>query len=378
MKLYFENIDPSVNAYKYWELSWSNGSKKFETRSGRIGSVGRINEGGYGSEHEAILKMASKIRKQMTKGYVLKKDQASAAEKKKIPLDWAHLGVSGAKKTAKGVRYDGIKPQLLKDWDGKKMPARAVVEPKIDGVRGWLIFCGRRFFCFSRTGNQLNNITHIAAELIDAFDGYVLDGEFVGDDWSDTITLVRSDETGDTGATFVCWDELTIEEADNHFTDRTLEERREDLLRRWPKRTVSSYVVLQEGVATPKEVRDAMKRFIKLGGADGVILKDLDSTYDFKRSSAWVRAKPFKTGDFRITGAVKGTGKNSGVLGALQVSGPKGLISKVGSGFSDSERKRFWRERKQLVGQVAEIKYRGIAARGKLQHPSFIRLRPDK
>lgn len=377
MKLYFENIDPSVNSYKYWELSWRNGAKKFETRSGRIGSTGRINEGSYVSEHEAILKIASKIRRKMSQGYILKKEQVSSKERAKFSFDWRHLRASGVKQTAKGLHFDGIKPQLLKDWNGKKVPARAVMEPKINGVRAWFVFCGRRFFCFSRTGKQFNNVRHIAAELIEPFDGYVLDGELVGANWSDTITLVRSDESGNMEATFVCWDALTIKEADERFTDRTLETRREYLLHRWPKRTSFSYVLMQEDVSTPKEVKDAMQRFIDVG-AEGGVLKDLDSTYDFKRSSAWTRVKPMKTGDFRITGAVKGSGKNSNVLGAIRVRGPRGIVSKVGSGFSDPERKKFWRDRKQLIGQVAEIKYRGIAAKGKLQFASFVRLRPDK
>ena len=74
-------------------------------------------------------------------------------------------------------------------------------------------------------------------------------------------------------------------------------------------------------------------------GFEGVIGKRIDSTYESgRRSPAWIKVKPTRTGDFVIGGYTAGKGSRA-ALGAIQVGyWEKGKLvhaSGVGSGFDD-------------------------------------------
>lgn len=270
-----------------------------------------------------------------------------------------------------------IDVQLLNEWNGHTIPDDAVVEPKIDGVRAIFIFAGDRFCCLSRKGNTLNNVSHIAAELIDKFDGWVLDGELVADDFSSTVSTLHRSENGDMDARFIVFDALTVDEFDSRTCDRPLDERRKTLERMLPKRLLFTSLLKQKRVRSISDVEAAMKTYVKQG-FEGAVMKDLDSFYSFKRGSDWVKVKPFKSGDFKIVSIEEGKGRLKGTMGKIYVKGPKGKVSGVGTGFDDAERARFWKQRQKLIGKIAEVKYQEIASSGGLRFPSFMRLRGDK
>ena len=86
--------------------------------------------------------------------------------------------------------------------------------------------------------------------------------------------------------------------------------------------------------------------------------------------------------DLPILRCEEGTGRLSGKLGAL-VLGFHGNEVKVGSGFSDEQREKYWEERETIIGTLCEVKYKEISSNKttgnkSLQFPIFIRLREDK
>ena len=86
--------------------------------------------------------------------------------------------------------------------------------------------------------------------------------------------------------------------------------------------------------------------------------------------------------DLPIIGCNEGTGRLAGTLGAL-VLNFKGNEVKVGSGFSDEQRAKFWRNRDNLIGVLCEVKYKDVSndkSTGveSLQFPVFVTLRTDK
>ena len=69
---------------------------------------------------------------------------------------------------------------------------------------------------------------------------------------------------------------------------------------------------------------------------EGLMLKDPESFYEKKRSNKLLKVKKFDDAEAIVTGHQKGTGRCSGMLGALIVeSCVDGKTFKVGSGFDD-------------------------------------------
>ena len=97
----------------------------------------------------------------------------------------------------------------------------------------------------------------------------------------------------------------------------------------------------------------------------------------------WFKVKEVQMIDAVITDVVPGQGKFVGLVGALVVSviGTDGYVPIANvSGMTDSERKELTEEwkSKSLLGKVVEVKYQEVGSRGRLRHPRFSRMRPDK
>jgi DNA ligase-1 len=78
-----------------------------------------------------------------------------------------------------------------------------------------------------------------------------------------------------------------------------------------------------------------LDRVCALGG-EGVMIKDPNSPYENKRSNFLLKVKKFDDAEATVIGHEKGTGRCSGMLGALRVVGDDGTEFKIGSGFNDA------------------------------------------
>jgi bifunctional non-homologous end joining protein LigD len=139
---------------------------------------------------------------------------------------------------------------------------------------------------------------------------------------------------------------------------------------------------------------------------EGVVAKRWDSTYQpGRRSRSWIKAKNWKTQEVVIGGWREGTGGRTSRIGALMMGIPEdgGLrfVGRVGTGFTDKELTRLKKTfaplatdespfterlskqdaagvtfvRPELVG---EVRYGEWTGDGRLRHPSWRGLRPDK
>ena len=139
---------------------------------------------------------------------------------------------------------------------------------------------------------------------------------------------------------------------------------------------------------------------------EGVVAKRWDSTYQpGRRSQSWIKAKIWKTQEVVIGGWREGTGGRSSRIGALMMGIPKdgGLrfVGRVGTGFTDKELARLKKTFAPLVTDespfterlsrqdaagvtfvrpdlVGEVRYGEWTGDGRLRHPSWRGLRPDK
>lgn len=113
------------------------------------------------------------------------------------------------------------------------------------------------------------------------------------------------------------------------------------------------------------------------------LMVNLDVPYQCRRHRGILKVKRFYTMDLPIIGVEEGSGRLAGTLGAL-VLDYKGNEVRVGSGFTDEERKLIWDGIISIPeGTLCEVKYKEISydkntGAESLQFPVFVRIRDDK
>ncbi len=105
------------------------------------------------------------------------------------------------------------------------------------------------------------------------------------------------------------------------------------------------------------------------GKGEGVMIKDPNSLYERKRSYKLLKVKRFEDAEATVVGHQKGTGRCSGMMGALLMQEKDGTEFKIGSGFDDKQRKN-----PPKIGSVVTFKFQGRSTNGVPRFPIFLRL----
>jgi DNA ligase-1 len=114
------------------------------------------------------------------------------------------------------------------------------------------------------------------------------------------------------------------------------------------------------------------------------MIKDPNAMYECKRSTSWLKVKPFIEVSLTVVGIEEGTGRNEGKLGALICEGEddgKKIVVNVGSGFTDDQRADYWTGKESMVGQIVEVRAdaatisQDSADTYSLRFPRFLRFR---
>lgn len=119
-------------------------------------------------------------------------------------------------------------------------------------------------------------------------------------------------------------------------------------------------------------------------GKEGAVLKTTNFIWKDGTSKDCVKMKIEFEIDLEITGVAEGTGKASGMMGALQLKSSCGkLVTDVGTGFDDATRKQFWQGKDELIGMIVAVKANDIISKRdrdskSLFLPVFIEERNDK
>jgi len=136
-----------------------------------------------------------------------------------------------------------------------------------------------------------------------------------------------------------------------------------------------SYVP-QKFIENKPLVVQAEADLIKSSGqsAEGIMLRNPNSMYFQGRSVALLKVKNFVKAQLQVSGFTKGAGKYSQSLGNLLVTGDidgRTINSRVGTGFTDLERKTIFTNQADYLGRTIEIIYLGVTPAGALRHPVF-------
>ena len=123
-------------------------------------------------------------------------------------------------------------------------------------------------------------------------------------------------------------------------------------------------------------------------GYEGIMVKDLDSPYVFKRSGAVLKLKPIATAELVIVGHYEGNrgSKREGLWGGFEAKAANGVITKVGGGYNDKIRAEIQiAGPDSFIGSIIECEYQpdpltgdGFTSDGKLRFPVFVRFRDPR
>jgi DNA ligase-1 len=268
----------------------------------------------------------------------------------------------------------------FKITDPVKYPVR--VEAKLDGLRLIAVKNRGEVSLFTRSGTPIETLPKIVQAIKDLkHDDIVLDGEVMGEDWNESASVVMSSKAKKDDSTmryhvFDCvnFEDWQQQKSETHYRARLL-----DIsmivgdVQGTPFRYVKSTTANDE-----TELRQFYNECLT-EGYEGVMLKRLDTPYQWKRTDAIVKMKPVATEEGVIVGwhLSSEKTKRAGQFGGFLVLTPNGVVTKVGGGYTDSIKSQIQIEGPDTyIGRIVEAEHQPpFTADGKMRFPVFSRFR---
>ena len=132
----------------------------------------------------------------------------------------------------------------------------------------------------------------------------------------------------------------------------------------------SPYITMhkQEILVDAEDLDHRMKEIVKLNG-EGLIVRDPNSLYENRRSSSMLKVKEFHDAEAVVIGHVKGTGRISNLMGAIEVKNFDGITFRIGTGFNDNERAH-----PPKIGSIVTYRYFELSKDKVPRFPSYLRV----
>ena len=265
-----------------------------------------------------------------------------------------------------------------------------ILTKKLDGVNLTCFKRGESISFFTRQGKQVDGLTDLTEQYKELPDG-VYFGEALyseENEAKDRKELYRL-STGELNSkrenkkiSHWIFDYQTLEEWDSEKfitpysnTINTLE----NIFLKNKLKNIKMVPFIYQG--TGKEIAFELLKKAKKDGWEGLVLRYSSSVYQKKRSSDFVKLKPFVEVDLRITGFKEF--KHPNQLGSFICEDDEHTIKcSVGSGFSKEQRYDFWKRKNEFLGKIVEVQTMEItenkSGQKSLRFPVFIRFRDDK
>lgn len=289
---------------------------------------------------------------------------------------------------AETLKSEFVKGEGIKILGRVSYPVR--VEPKLDGLRCIAVKKAGVVTLYTRSGSVLETLPTIKRALEEAeYDDLVLDGEAMGEDWSESASVLMSKKVkkDDSRITYHVFDAILLDEWVEQECSTQLCDRSnvvswvvEPLANKGlPIKQVPYQLVHEE-----KKLLEVFQRSME-DGHEGVMLKDDHAPYTFKRSDNVLKLKPCVTYEGTVVGHYEGrkNTKREGQFGGFEVLLPNGAITRVGGGFNDAVRATIQLEGPDSwIGKVVECEAQpdpmtkdGLTEDGRMRFPVFVRER---
>jgi hypothetical protein len=232
---------------------------------------------------------------------------------------------------------------------------------------------------FSRNGKPIISAPHIIESLSEVFESYpelILDGELYADkfanDFNKIVSLVKKTKPTDSDLkeskkNIQYW---IYDLPDNgiQFGDRC--DRLHDLFENYNTFNKHCVEVLTQICNNEDEVMSLYEGYVEKG-FEGQILRT-NGKYENKRSKFLLKHKSFIDEEYQIIDVCEGEGNKTGMVGYMvfQTADGKPFKSNVKATFEESE--EMFRNRKQLIGKQATVKYFNLTPDGIPRFPYVI------
>ncbi|MGO3127234.1 MAG: DNA ligase [Luteimonas sp.] len=123
---------------------------------------------------------------------------------------------------------------------------------------------------------------------------------------------------------------------------------------------------------TSRTALDARLAQVVAAGGEGLMLHHANARYGVGRSNALLKLKPHDDAEARVLAHAPGTGKYTGMLGALVVEHHDGRQFRIGTGFTDAQRAD-----PPPPGSWVTYRYNGLTSTGLPRFARFLRVRDD-
>ena len=241
-----------------------------------------------------------------------------------------------------------------------------VLEEKLNGINGSVLNDN----VISRQGKVINGLQHIIEQLNKtSFKGYYFNGELVrknidnisnGENFRETTSIVNSDDIDKSNIDFIVFDLLPVEE----FNEGKSKLKYKDRLKQLKQLDKEAKELGLNNLSIPKiyyEGEDISNIDYYLEQATKEDKEGLmyikNNQWKNKRHSGILKVKKFLNADCKIIGYEEGTGRLEGKLGAFVID-YKGNKVNVGSGYTDEERIKFWKNKEEYIGRILQVKFK--------------------
>lgn len=289
-----------------------------------------------------------------------------------------------------------FKPMRLTKYSSELFPKENIVMPKLDGNYCCVYSNGEKVKYFARSGKEYQGLNHIDEYFIDKpgvyFGEIIIPNHFDEHtkDFQKSNAILNS--KGDKS-------QLGIVLFDMYMEDVTFDERILTLYDKFgnidfwkPNREEYEYIdyVYTMPILNFESHLDfyydyneneLMNEFHKYKeqGYEGLVIYDRNNIWQPKRVKDILKLKGVNSCDLKVLDIFEH--KNGNKLGGVIVDYKGGKL-KVGSGFNDYDRDRYWNNPEDILDKIVEVEYfttsknqEGIES---LRHPVFKRVRNDK
>lgn len=271
--------------------------------------------------------------------------------------------------------FDVMRGQKYSDHKHKLVSKDIIITEKIDGVRTVAIIDENGDVKFySRQGKEWEGLVEIEEDVKSlGLKNIVLDGETTilnqeglesKEVFKRTMEIMGSKQERKTGLLYNVFDCVPLSQFKAGKCSASASNRKKWFLEKYTKgwtfggyEHVKPLPVIYEGVYREEAVKGFHQNILRRGG-EGIMINIASAPYECKRTANLLKVKEMYTMDLKIIGFEEGLvgSKFEGTLGAIVVD-YKGHEVKVGSGYTDDERKFFWENKDDLIGRVIEVQY---------------------
>lgn len=240
-------------------------------------------------------------------------------------------------------------------------PAPYLVSEKLDGVRA--IWDGQSMK--TRSGRVIK----APAWFVDALPAMALDGElWIARQCFDEVSgIVRREVPIDAEWRKVRYMLFELPGAGGTFAERV-----EQMQAIVAKANLPWLQVIEQRPAVNREnLKKWLARVVRQGG-EGLMLHRADAPYETGRGDNLLKLKPSLDAEGVVVRHLPGKGKYEGMLGALEIRLAEGKLLRLGSGFSDEQRKN-----PPPPGAVVTYRYRDLTANDVPRFATFVRVRGE-